>query len=87
MRAYLEQLTRIYTGSDCDVRRPMNQQLKDMGLRGEGQFDDSVWIVKTHFPERIGRRKFAANKCIVIVRNPLDAFYSLFHMIQTASHN
>lgn len=65
----------------------MNQQLKDMGLRGEGLYDDSVWIVKTHFPERIGRRRFSANKCILIVRNPLDAFYSLFNMIQTSSHN
>ena len=87
MRAYLEKLSRIYTGSDCDLRRPMNQQLKDMGLAGEGQNDDSVWIVKTHFPERIGRKRFKANKCIVIVRNPLDAFYSLFNMIQTSSHN
>ena len=58
-----------------------------MGLCGEGKCDDSVWIVKTHFPERIGHRIFTANKCIVIVRNPLDAFYSLFNMIQTSSHN
>lgn len=57
-----------------------------MGLAGEGLNDESVWIVKTHFPERIGRRKFKANKCIVIVRNPCDAFYSLFNMIQTSSH-
>jgi hypothetical protein len=87
MRSYLEQLSRVFTGSDCDLRRPMNQQLKDMGLCGEGNCSDEVWIVKTHFPERIGRRKFKANKCIVIVRNPLDAFYSLFNMIQTSSHN
>jgi hypothetical protein len=25
LRTYLEQLTRIYTGSDCDLRRPMNK--------------------------------------------------------------
>ena len=54
LRTYLEQLTLIHTGSDCDLRRPMNKQLKDMGLQGEGQYGDRVWIVKTHFPERIG---------------------------------
>lgn len=36
LRTYLEQLTNIYTGSDCDLRRPMNKQLKDMGMQGEG---------------------------------------------------
>lgn len=81
LRSYLESLTSIYTGSDCDLRRPMNQQLKDMGMKGEGEYGHRVWIVKTHFPERIGRFKFNANKCIVIVRNPLDAMYSLFNMI------
>jgi len=25
MRSYLEQLSRVFTGSDCDLRRPMNQ--------------------------------------------------------------
>ena len=36
IRTYLEKLTRIYTGSDCDVRRPLNKQLQDMGMAGEG---------------------------------------------------
>ena len=27
IRTYLEKLTRVYTGSDCDVRRPLNKQL------------------------------------------------------------
>ena len=31
--------------------------------------------------------KFIANKCIVIVRNPLDSFFSLFNMVGTTSHN
>jgi len=58
-----------------------------MGLSGEGKVEDSVWIVKTHYPERIGRVKFHSNKCIVIVRNPLDAIFSLFNMIGTMTHN
>ena len=58
-----------------------------MGLTGEGTLDDTVWIVKTHYPERIGRVPFTTNKCIVIVRNPLDAIFSLFNMVGTISHN
>ena len=54
MRRYLETLTRTFTGSDCDLRRPLNKQLFEMGLKGEGVLNDSVWIVKTHYPERIG---------------------------------
>ena len=58
-----------------------------MGMAGEGQIDDRVWIVKSHFPERIGRAKFAANKCIIIVRNPLDSIFSLFNMVATTTHS
>ena len=87
LRTFLEKLTRVHTGSDCDLRRPLNLQLKEMGLSGEGTLDDSVWIVKTHYPERIGRVPFISNKCIVIVRNPLDSIFSLFNMVGTVSHN
>ena len=87
IRTYLEKLTRVFTGSDCDVRRPLNKQLQDMGMEGEGQIDNRVWIVKSHFPERIGRAKFAANKCIIIVRNPLDSIFSLFNMVATTTHS
>jgi len=87
LRGYLEKLTQVFTGSDCDLKRPLNLQLKEMGLTGEGKLDNDVWIIKTHYPERIGRQEFIANKCIVIVRNPLDAIFSLFNMVGTTSHN
>lgn len=58
-----------------------------MGMNGEGKLDNSVWIAKTHYPERIGCDRVRATKCIVIVRNPLDAIFSLFNMIGTTSHN
>ena len=51
-RRYLETLSRIPTGSDCDTRRPLNKHLLEMGLTGEGQVDNTVWIVKSHYPER-----------------------------------
>jgi hypothetical protein len=57
-----------------------------MGMLGEGKVDESVWVVKTHYPERMGHSKFTTNKCIVAVRNPLDCFTSLFNMLATSSH-
>jgi hypothetical protein len=38
-------------------------------------------------PERSGSVTFQAQKCIVVVRNPLDCMVSLWHMIATGSHN
>ena len=57
-----------------------------MGMIGEGKINESVWIVKTHYPERIGHSEFKAHKCIVIVRSPIDCISSLFNMIATGSH-
>jgi hypothetical protein len=54
IRSYLEKITSIYTGSDCNVKQKLNKELMEMGLEGEGMIDDSVWIIKTHYPERIG---------------------------------
>ena len=87
IRSYLEKITNIYTGSDCDISRKLNKDLLEMGMHGEGKIDDSVWIIKTHFPERIGHSELKAHKSIVIVRSPIDCIASLFNMIATGSHN
>jgi hypothetical protein len=58
-----------------------------MGMEGEGLVDDSVWIVKSHFPERMGHTLLKAHKCILIVRSPIDCIASLFNMISTGTHN
>lgn len=58
-----------------------------MGMAGEGVVDaGSVWVVKTHYPERYGYTKFTSNRCILITRNPLDCITSLFNMVATGSH-
>lgn len=57
-----------------------------MGMTGEGKIDESVWIIKSHYPERLGHSPFKVNKCIVIVRSPIDCISSLFNMIATGSH-
>lgn len=49
--------------------------------------DESVWFVKTHFPERVGWKPFEARKAILVVRNPWDAIDSYFNMTLTNSHN
>ncbi len=87
LRGHLERVTGILTGSDGRVTRALNAQLKEYGLQGEGISDERVWIIKSHFPERLGDSEFKAEKVILLVRNPLDAFDSLFNMIATGSHN
>ena len=87
IRKYLEDITGIITGSDVDTRRGLCSFLVDKGMKGEGKLDDRVWIVKSHFPERTGYAKFLANKCILLVRNPMDAIISLFNMLVTGTHN
>ena len=44
-------------------------------------------VVKTHYPERYGKTKFYAERCILEVRNPVDCITSLFNMVCTGSHN
>jgi len=87
LRRLVEAVTRTTTGSDARPDRPLVKALVDMGMRGEGVVDGSrVWCVKTHFPERVGYVRFAATRAVVLVRNPLDAVASNFHMLLTGTH-
>jgi len=87
LRAYLEKIMGLTSGSDCDITKKLNKDLMLMGLAGEGLVDKRVWIVKTHYPERYGKTKFYAERVILLVRNPLDCITSLFNMVCTGSHN
>ena len=53
LRAYLERIMGLVTGSDVDIKRQLNSTLLELGMIGEGLVDERVWIVKTHYPERI----------------------------------
>ena len=86
LRGYLERIMGLVTGSDCDITKKLNLALMDMGLAGEGLVDKRVWICKTHYPERYGKTKFGTERVILLVRNPLDAMTSLFHMVCSGSH-
>lgn len=87
LRAYLEKISGLVTGSDCDITKKLNQALMVMGLFGEGLVDKRVWAVKTHYPERYGKTKFYAERCVLLVRSPLDCFTSLFNMVCSGTHD
>lgn len=87
LRAYLEKIMGLTSGSDCDITKKLNKDLMLMGLAGEGLVDKRVMIVKTHYPERYGKTKFYAERAILLVRNPIDSITSLFNMVCTGSHN
>ncbi|KAL4138538.1 hypothetical protein PRIC2_002043 [Phytophthora ramorum] len=87
MRGLLEKVTGVYTGCDTRPDRSLSKELQLYGMKGEGVVDESVWFVKTHFPERVGYKDFPAKKAILVVRNPWDAIDSYFNMTLTNTHN
>lgn len=56
-------------------------------MHGEGKTNSKVWVVKSHYPERPEKALYSAQKVILLVRNPMDAIVSLYHMNATATHN
>jgi len=42
LRAYLEKIMGLTTGSDCDIEKKLNKDLMLMGLAGEGLVDKRV---------------------------------------------
>ena len=87
LRKILEKGTGIVTGSDSRPNRPLSNSLLKFGYIGEGITDNSIWVVKSHYPERLGYIRFYVKKCILLVRNPFDAFESYFHMGMTNTHD
>lgn len=87
LRATLEKIMGIVTGSDCDISKKLNVELMTLGLAGEGLADRRVWVVKTHYPERYGLARFGSERAILLCRSPLDCMTSLFHMIASGTHD
>lgn len=86
IRSYLEKVTGIITGSDHVLDLKLNRDLFELGMAGEGHIDESVWIVKSHYPERLGHSPLRVNKCLLMVRSPIDCIWSFFNMMATQSH-
>ena len=86
-RKLLEASTGLVTGSDSRPNRPLSSSLIRFGYVGEGITDQSVWVVKSHFPERLGFIRFPVKRIILVIRNPFDAIESYFHMGMTNTHD
>lgn len=86
-RQILETETGIITGSDSRSNRTLSSSLLQCGFKGEGITDSSVWLVKSHYPERSGYIKFNIARVILLVRNPFDAIESYFNMGMTNTHD
>lgn len=87
VRKLLEASTGIVTGSDSRPNRVLSASLLRFGYLGEGITDQSVWVVKSHFPERMGFIRFPVSRVVLLVRNPFDAIESYFHMAMTNTHD
>ena len=56
-------------------------------MKGEEVYDDTVWVVKSHSPWTMPDAPiYHSNKCIVVVRNPLDSLPSWFNFLAMQSH-
>ena len=86
VRKYIQDITGIITGSDTDLRGRLCQYLISKGLKGEGKINNRVWCIKSHYPLRETVNMYNANKCVLIVRNPMDTVISLFNMVATRTH-
>ena len=86
LRCLLERSLGVFTGSDTSPRKRLGEELRRMGLAGEGVVDGSVLLVKSHFPERRGVAEFAASRVVLLVRSPFSAVDSLFNLYLTRSH-
>jgi hypothetical protein len=87
LRAYLEKIMGLHTGSGGSPKDKMIIQLKNGGFNGETITDKRVIVVKTHSPERVGRGAFDAERAILLVRSPLDALTSEFNIMATGTHD
>jgi hypothetical protein len=70
LRGLMEEVSGIYTGCDSRPDRTLSRSLREFGLMGEGLVDASVWVIKTHFPERSGWKPFSAQRVVLLIRNP-----------------
>ena len=87
LRAYLEKILGISTGSDGDIKAKLIGELMQRGLAGEGLADKRVFVVKSHYPERWGAQRFYCERAILLIRNPIDSITSLFNMVCTGTHH
>lgn len=87
VRKLIEEMTGIFTGSDTKPGRGMAEMLRNYGLEGEGECSRRSWVIKSHFPERLGWMRFPVQRGILLVRHPVNAIDSYFNMQLAACHD
>ena len=89
LRRIIEQITGVFSGSDMNW--DITIQMLYAGLLGEETVstDNLCWVTKTHWPMEspLGAKKFPAEKCFSIVRNPIDLLPSFALLFITMSHS
>jgi len=85
VRNLVQKVTGFYSGADF-VDNSIHKYDDDAGgFAGEGVFDDTVHIVKTHWPNRPGK-PYDCSRAVVLIRNPFDSLYSWWKFRATQSH-
>jgi hypothetical protein len=84
LRKYMELIMGVVTGSEFTTRIAFPLQLQ--GLIGEYVVDDTVSIIKAHYPLRFNPLDYSVNKIIVCVRNPFNVIRSNFEFFGGMSH-
>ena len=86
IRKYLELLTGVQTGGDNCLH--FNVDFQMLGSKGEEIVDDSVFIVKTHYPwVPPSPTQFNSSQMLVITRNPLDSIMSWLEYLTNHNHS
>jgi len=88
LRRVIEQITGLATGSTTPLSYGTMTQL--LICKADLIHDDRVWFKKSHTPILSGGSgpapPFDCDKLLVIVRNPLDVFYSMHCYCNTMNH-
>lgn len=87
LRKCLEVITGVTSGSDMHLSMSL-EVLVGWGMLGDQIYDDHVWVSKSHWPMPCPFvQKHFRNQLIAVVRNPLDAFVSMFILMNSFIHS
>ena len=89
MRRIIELITGVYTGSDMNLNLTLHLYAGNMAGEETVSHENLCWVTKTHWPllSPLGAEKFSAQKCIAIVRNPIDQLPSMALLMNCMSHS
>ena len=75
-------MTGVYTGSDMNIDTTLHLVLGNLAGEETVSHDNLCWATKTHWPadSPLGSTRFKAQKCISVVRNPIDVIASLCYL-------